>query len=578
MKKIFIPGDKNKKTTLSFLQIRVFVLVAISIALIQPSSSQSGRVGINTAVPLAGLHVADSSVLFSNPSTSSAPTTIPPPIEGAGSRMMWYSPKKAFRVGTVSGNQWHRDSIGFFSSAGGYNAIASDTASFAFGYNVEAKGQFSGAFGYGSKSLGNSTFAFGKNTIAKFLASIAFGNYTTANGTHCTALGDHTTATVYASLATGSFTKSSGLASSSFGSSTASIGASSACFGDNTISRPFVSFVVGRYNDTTALNLSNWDLLDPVFIIGNGASNISRSNALTILKNGNTGLGTSAPVFRLQVTNNTAAGGGYAQGILIENTNADVGEAAISFRNKSIPSTKQWTIGLDQSPKLAFNYGPSFTNSNTRMVLDTFGRLGINTISPQASLHLVRSSPSGGAFVSNAMAIFESSLSSYIQLSSKNTDETGILSGNQVTAIRNGIVFQADSSIHFRAGGNSTKMVVYKNGNVGVGVIVPTEKLHVNGTVKLGVNGTTITEVIKATVNANLPSVAAGATLSQSFTVTNAALTSAVCVSQESAFADGFLIASARVSAVNTVEVRFVNTGVAAYNPPSMDYYFTIIR
>jgi len=55
----------------------------------------AGKVGIGTTLPLARLHVADSSVLFSaignvtiNPEA--------PPIQGAGRRMMWYVDKAAF--------------------------------------------------------------------------------------------------------------------------------------------------------------------------------------------------------------------------------------------------------------------------------------------------------------------------------------------------------------------------------------------------------------------------------------------------------------------------------------------------
>lgn len=61
------------------------------------------NVGIGTTTPNARLHVADSAVLFTGPPIIISPTIFDPPASGAGSRMMWYAAKAAFRVGTVNG-------------------------------------------------------------------------------------------------------------------------------------------------------------------------------------------------------------------------------------------------------------------------------------------------------------------------------------------------------------------------------------------------------------------------------------------------------------------------------------------
>ncbi len=53
------------------------------------------------------------------------------------------------------------------------------------------------------------------------------------------------------------------------------------------------SLVIGEYNDTTATN--------SLFEVGNGAADNARSNAMTVLQNGNTGLGTINPLARLHV-------------------------------------------------------------------------------------------------------------------------------------------------------------------------------------------------------------------------------------------------------------------------------------
>src|SRR6056297_1126505 len=83
------------------------------------------------------------------------------PVEGAGTRMMWYPDKAAFRAGRVQGNQWDTDNIG--------------NSSTAMGFNTEA--------------LGNFSTAMGKNTIASGNRSTTMGDLTTASGDQSTAMG-----------------------------------------------------------------------------------------------------------------------------------------------------------------------------------------------------------------------------------------------------------------------------------------------------------------------------------------------------------------------------------------------------
>lgn len=58
--------------------------------------------------------------------------------------------------------------------------------------------------------------------------------------------------------------------------------------------------MVGRYN-TISGNTSSWVATDALFVVGDGASNFSRHNALTVLKNGNVGIGFSNPTADLEV-------------------------------------------------------------------------------------------------------------------------------------------------------------------------------------------------------------------------------------------------------------------------------------
>jgi Chaperone of endosialidase/Head domain of trimeric autotransporter adhesin len=138
--------------------------------------AQSQNVGIGTTNPVAKLHVADSNVVFTAatllPSTSGNP-----PIEGEGTRMMWYADKAAFRVGGTSATAWSKVNIGKYSFASGYGTTALGTYSTAMGYESNALGFMSTAFGNATKAGGFFTTSMGNGTIANALSSVVLGRY-----------------------------------------------------------------------------------------------------------------------------------------------------------------------------------------------------------------------------------------------------------------------------------------------------------------------------------------------------------------------------------------------------------------
>lgn len=144
-----------------------------------------------------------------------------------------------------------------------------------------------------------------------------------------------------------------------------------------------------------------------------------------------------------------------------------------------------------------------------------------------------------------------------------------------------GAVFPTDTSLVLWSNNGAFNYVVLQPpgyGNVGIGTYSPDAKLDVSGTVMLGVNGTLITNIIKVTVNVNVASVPANSSLVQTFTVTNVATSSTVSISPAIALADGLVIAYARASAANTIEVKFTNVTGGAIDPGQMNYYITVIQ
>ncbi|MFN5309617.1 MAG: beta strand repeat-containing protein, partial [Candidatus Kapaibacterium sp.] len=164
-----------------------------------------------------------------------------------------------------------------------------------------------------------------------------------------------------------------------------------------------------------------------------------------------------------------------------------------------------------------------------------------------------------------------------------NSNYSAIVGGreNQI-----GNVSAAEYSLAFGYGAvvNQNSAVVFNHPSaaqqtqVGIRTNSPSRALDVAGDVRLGANGTTITNVIKATVNANIGSVPANGSITFDFTVTSAAVGSTVSISPADDLGNGLIIATARVSATNTVQIRLQNVTGGAIDPNQMDYFITVIQ
>lgn len=231
-------------------------------------------------------------------------------------------------------------SRGNYSTSIGRSSVAKGDNSFAFGNQAYAKGEDSYAFGSGAYALGNASFALGSskvdstgNTVhtvasadgafalgfgsvasdlgafsmgvldtAAGLGSLSMGYYNKSLGWFSTTFGAGNTVEPFGfnALATGVWTRAAQWAAASFGDQTYASGHTSfatgfktvasgqlsATFGDQTIAPSYGSVAIGRYNDYSGTS-NQWNSWDPLFMAGNGSSATSRSNALTLYKNGN---------------------------------------------------------------------------------------------------------------------------------------------------------------------------------------------------------------------------------------------------------------------------------------------------
>ncbi|EKD78837.1 MAG: hypothetical protein ACD_41C00252G0003, partial [uncultured bacterium] len=153
------------------------------------------------------------------------------------------------------------------------NSTASGDWAVALGDQTTASGVYSTALGSGSTASGISALAVGGNATASGSDSIALGSNTVASGTGSTALGNGTIASANYSTALGDNTT----ASANF----------STALGRYTTAQSYGSLVIGRYNEAnTAYSSTAWNNTDPLFVIGNGSSSASLSDAFVVYKDG----------------------------------------------------------------------------------------------------------------------------------------------------------------------------------------------------------------------------------------------------------------------------------------------------
>ena len=156
---------------------------------------------------------------------------------------------------------------GFLQSTG---STASGLNSFAFGNNVTSSGDYSFSQGRVTTASGNWSHSEGRSTNASGLNSHAEGTNTNSSGISSHSEGDSTISSGSHSHSEGQSTLASGDYSHAEGSGTTSYGQYSHSEGLGTITNGDYQLTIGQFNSTASTQSA--------FIIGNGSSNLNRSN------------------------------------------------------------------------------------------------------------------------------------------------------------------------------------------------------------------------------------------------------------------------------------------------------------
>lgn len=238
--------------------------------------------------------------------------------------------------------------------------------------------------------------------------------------------------------------------------------------------------VIGLITFTYAQGITNTlggNTATDKFIVENSDSEAG----LVVTGERNVGIGTSNPLSKLHIYDNVNS----SLSLRLQNLNTGAGA-----------STKLYFDGSNHAGIAVFGSSHSssanvmriFNNRNSpdgsidfvvkggkKMVIDNTGNVGIGTPTPHSKLHVISTTTSGA-------------------------DNTAKFEATSIGSNASHIHYGTKGDWYIRSAASDGKVIIQDfGGNVGIGTNSPDATLHVEGTVKVGVNGLIFSEIIELT-------------------------------------------------------------------------------
>jgi len=251
---------------------------------------------------------------------------------------------------------------------------------------------------------------------------------------------------------------------------------------------------VGGYNTTyTPVDTIGWNSNDRLFVIGNGINSLNPSDAMVVLKNGNTGIGTSTPNESLEVDGNIHVSGGNRT--IFNRSNNSLAFGTNNTERMRITNNGYVVIG---SPTpfaqltVRTEEGVSIWSQSTSS--DGYGLYAFASSPSGTTIGVLGdvNSPSGYSAYFAGVAGSRNFFQRSVGIGTEFPNELLEVAGNiHVTGGNRTIFNRSNNSLQFGTN-NTARMHITNTGDIGIGTTSPNERLEVNGNIHVSGGNRTI--------------------------------------------------------------------------------------